>query len=124
MLDHPYRILIADDEEASRDLIARLLREEFGSLDLLIEIAAVATVAEAKKSLRAFSEADRPFDVLILDWKFAGHKGNGDDLLRWLKAESLHVNTEVILLTGHLDENPRLPEIVLEHGAYAFAEKA
>jgi signal transduction histidine kinase/CheY-like chemotaxis protein len=123
MFESPYRILIADDDEASQDLITRLLEYEFRDLGIQVDVETVASIADAKTSLREAVHTDRVFDVLILDWRFSD-RSNGATLLRWLKEDALDVDTEVILLTGHLEEIEHLQDKILELGAFFYADKA
>jgi signal transduction histidine kinase len=123
MFEPPYRVLIADDQEDARELIKRLLEEEFAQLKLDVKLDDVSTVLDAKRKLKEDAGGDRPFDVLILDWRFST-KSNGGTLLEWLKKDGLGIDTEVIVLTGHLGEIPDLPESILELGAFFYADKA
>jgi signal transduction histidine kinase/CheY-like chemotaxis protein len=123
MFEPPYRVLIADNEEDSRELITRLLTEEFTGLNLSVSIDTVSNIVEAKRKLKELAGEDLPFDVLVLDWRFS-HRSNGGTLLKWLKEDGLGIDTEVIVLTGYLGEIPNLSESVLELGAFFYADKA
>lgn len=84
------RILAADDNPASRQIIEEMFRGWSLPVDL------VASGAEAIGALQAAAAAGRPYDLMLIDWKMPGM--DGMDTLR-----AMHADT-------HL---PRLPVTVM-----------
>jgi signal transduction histidine kinase len=115
----PYRILVADDEEVCSSLVTRLLSEKLGEQGLAVEVESADRVETAKEALLHGVREARPFDVVVLDWRFS-EDVNGVTLMTWMNREAL--DTEVILLTGYPE--PHLQERVLGLGAYFYADKA
>ncbi|MEE4453675.1 response regulator [Novosphingobium resinovorum] len=63
------RVLAADDNAASRQLLHDIFAEWRISLDL------VASGDEALSAIRGADEADRAYDLVLLDWKMPGMNG-------------------------------------------------
>ena len=70
-IDHlrTLRVLIADDNAASREILSESLRPWFGHLDL------AASGSEALSMLRTANQLGKPFDLLLLDWRMPGLDG-------------------------------------------------
>ena len=79
-------ILIIDDEEKLRNLLARIIRAEG------FEVLEAGTLKEGTKIL-----ASKPVDVLLCDVKLPD--GNGVEYV--LNTRSLHPTIEIILLTAY-----------------------
>jgi DNA-binding NtrC family response regulator len=99
-------ILIVDDEEKLRSLMARIIR---------LEGFEVAEAADCKSALRKLEQAD--FDVVLCDVKLPD--GNGVDLTATIKAKA--PQTEVILLTAY----GNIPDGVqaIKNGAFDYIVK-
>lgn len=65
-LSRPMRVLVADDDEPVRTLMARVLAQ--GGCD-------VVAVSDGIEAVAAESGGDRPFDVVILDVAMPGKNG-------------------------------------------------
>ena len=63
------RVLVADDNAASRDI----LQETFLTLGIRVDLA--ASGAEAISLLRAAANGDHPYDLVLLDWRMPGMDG-------------------------------------------------
>jgi two-component system OmpR family response regulator len=88
MTDHHgagHRVLVADDEEFTRDLLSTALR--FVGYDVAVAIDGVDALARAR--------ADRP-DLIVLDVMMPGH--DGFEVCRRLRADG--IGTPVIFLTA------------------------
>jgi len=83
------KILIADDDQLSRNSIAGFLREQMNY--------EVITASDGKEALEAFQAA--PVPVVVTDMKMPGM--NGIELMK--KVKTLSVDTEVIIMTGFGD---------------------
>lgn len=84
------RILVVDDEEATRKFVARVLREAG------FETAAAGDGLEALTVAEAFA----PVDVLLTDVMMPGM--TGDELVRRLR--KIEPTVKVLYLTGYSDE--------------------
>jgi DNA-binding response OmpR family regulator len=101
----PDRILVVDDEEPIRSLIASYLRREGFQVD------GVATGEEAVSAVRA-----RPPDLVVLDVRLPGI--DGFEALRRIRRSS---DTYVIMLTARTDETDKI--VGLEVGADDYLTK-
>jgi two-component system, sensor histidine kinase and response regulator len=63
------RVLVVDDNAASREIF----RETFATWSIAVELA--ASGAEALSTLRSAALSDRPFDLVLLDWRMPGMDG-------------------------------------------------
>jgi CheY-like chemotaxis protein len=86
------RILIIEDDAASRALLAELLEEE----DHI-----VFECAEARSAL-AFAQSQKP-DLILLDLGLPGM--DGWELARQLKASPEFLNTPIVAVTGHVTDS-------------------
>ncbi len=85
------RILVVDDEDDSRSLIAGILVDSGYTVD------SSATVQNAIKYLE-----ENKYDIVVTDKNMPGLENNqegGMDLLRYVKKEA--IDTEVIMVTGY-----------------------
>ena len=104
---HLDRVLVVDDEEPVRRMIARMVTSG-GEWDC--ETAADA--AEARMLL-----ARRGFSLVICDVNMPGESGT--DLTRWIREH--HPDVAVLMATGI--DDPQLAQSVLELGAYGYLVK-
>jgi two-component system sensor histidine kinase/response regulator len=63
------RVLVADDNAASREI----LQEAFASFSIRVDLA--ASGAEALSMLRLAASRNRPYDLVMLDWRMPGMDG-------------------------------------------------
>jgi two-component system response regulator AtoC len=99
------RVLVADDKENMRRLVARILEDGF-------------EVEEAEDGARALAlVATRPYDVVVTDIRMPG--ADGFELLAAVKARD--PSTEVVLMTGYAT----VPDAVraMKLGAFDYLEK-
>lgn len=83
----PYVVLVVDDDEPTRALIARLLTRE-----LRVQVTLAGTCEEALRL------ADRrKFDVILLDLLMPGV--GGIEVLRQIRSRSLNVQTPVVIVS-------------------------
>jgi putative two-component system response regulator len=101
------RVLVVDDEESVRKMIARMVTSG-GEWDC--ETAADA--AEARMML-----ARRGFSIVICDVNMPGESGT--ELTRWIREH--HPDVAVLMATGI--DDPQLAQSVLELGAYGYLVK-
>lgn len=100
------KILVVDDEEKIRKLLAMMLSDES------YQVTVVGSTAEA---LRTFK--DVPHDAVITDIKMPGEDG----LQLLAKIKSIDAFVPVILITGHGDKQAAID--ALRGGAFDFIEK-
>ena len=87
------RVLIVDDNEVSREILAEMLR--FFRLD----VGTVASGAEAIEAVR-HADAERPWDLVLMDWYMPGM--NGDEAIRRIHADAaLTRRPRVVMVTAH-----------------------
>nr|WP_294554094.1 PAS domain-containing protein [uncultured Rhodopila sp.] len=103
------RVLLVDDEEALRDLLAQNLEDR--GYDVL-----VAAGGEAALALLASGQAA---DVLVTDLSMPGM--NGIALIR--AAQSLRAELPAVLLTGYVGDEAALAMGAAISGAYSLAHK-
>jgi putative two-component system response regulator len=101
------RVLIVDDEEPVREMIARMVTSEGER-----ECETAADAAEARMLL-----AGEGFSVVICDVNMPGESGT--DLTRWIRDH--HPDVAVLMATGI--DDPELARSVLELGAYGYLVK-
>ena len=104
-----HRVLIADDEESTRLLLARVLSSE---LDVEVQLAGTC-----EQALRLSEEC--AFDAIVLDLLMPGIGGFG--VLKQLRMDSANRATPVIVLSVMADEESILRCKVL--GANTFVAK-
>jgi len=86
------RALVVDDNATARDVFGTMLEA------LRFEV----TLAEAaEQALRIMAAAERPFDLLVIDWKLAGM--NGLDAVREIRRRGLG-NPAIVMVTAYGDE--------------------
>jgi putative two-component system response regulator len=103
----PERVLIVDDEEPVREMIARMVTSG-GEW----ECETAADAAEARRLL-----ASHGFSVVVCDVNMPGESGT--DLTRWIREH--HPDVAVLMATGI--DDPKLAASVLELGAYGYLVK-
>jgi putative two-component system response regulator len=101
------RVLVVDDEEPVRRMIARMVTSG-GEW----ECETAADAAEARMLL-----ARRGFSLVICDVNMPGESGT--DLTRWIREH--HPDVAVLMATGI--DDPQLAQSVLELGAYGYLVK-
>ncbi len=89
------RILILEDEEEVRELLAEVLR------DRGYEVEAFEEGDSAYQAFKSSFEQGRPFDLLLLDLTVPQGKGGVYLLERLTKDELLSPTTKVVLMTGY-----------------------
>jgi putative two-component system response regulator len=101
------RVLVVDDEEPVRRMIARMVTSAGP-----IESETAADAAEARAKL-----AEREFALVICDVNMPGE--SGPELTRWIHEN--HRDVAVLMATGI--DDPDLAKSVLEIGAYGYLVK-
>jgi two-component system response regulator AtoC len=103
----PVRVLVADDKENMRKLVARILAEAGGY-----------AVDEAEDGARALAlVATRPYDVVVTDIRMPG--ADGFELLGAVKARDPSV--EVVMMTGYATVQDAVR--AMRRGAFDYLEK-
>ncbi len=99
------RVLVVDDKENMRRLVARILQDAFA-------------VEEAEDGARALAlVATRPYDVVVTDIRMPG--ADGFELLAAVKARE--PATEVVLMTGYATVQDAVR--AMKQGAFDYLEK-
>jgi DNA-binding response OmpR family regulator len=88
-----HRVLIVDDEESTRLLLARMM-----SKDLKAEVQLAGTSVQALRLAESYV-----FDVILLDLLMPGM--DGFDLLRHMREATPNASTPVIVVSVLADEN-------------------
>ena len=104
----PVRVLLVDDDEFIRRIIAQMLRQAG------LEVHSVSTVESARQVLLAVEP-----DLVLLDYQLPD--GTGLDLLRELKRRPAFQKLPVMMLTGKSDKQVIFDCIT--HGAADFIVK-
>jgi signal transduction histidine kinase/DNA-binding response OmpR family regulator/HPt (histidine-containing phosphotransfer) domain-containing protein len=86
------RVLVVDDNEASREIMAEMLR--YFHVD-------VSTTANGPSTLAALKTAmDRPFDLVLMDWRMPGM--NGDEVTQHIHADpTITHQPKVVIVTAY-----------------------
>jgi two-component system sensor histidine kinase/response regulator len=86
------RVLVADDNQVSREILAEMLR--YFHLD-------VATADSGPSALNILEDArERPFDLVLMDWKMPGM--NGDEVTRRIHANPAILDKpRVVMVTAY-----------------------
>ena len=87
------RILVVDDNEAARLLLARLL------VDMHLEVELAESGAQALDMLDRAAAQGRPYDALYLDWQMPGM--NGIELAERVRKRPYEVMPRMVLVTGY-----------------------
>jgi putative two-component system response regulator len=103
----PERVMIVDDEEPVRQMIARMVTSS-GEWEC-------ETAADAAEARRLF--AREGFSVVVCDVSMPGESGT--ELTRWIREH--HPDVAVLMATGI--DDPKLAASVLELGAYGYLVK-
>ena len=86
----PGRILVVDDNEFGRDLIARMLMQQGHTVEV---------VAGGHEAQQRLTDAERPpIDLILLDVMMPGM--TGPDVLRWLKSDSRLWHLPVLMVSA------------------------
>ena len=104
-----YRVLVIDDEESTRLLLARML-----SQDLKADVQLAGTSVQALKLAETYV-----YDAILLDLLMPGMDGFG--LLREIRAGTPNATTPVIVVSVLTDEAARARSLAL--GAHAYHAK-
>ncbi len=90
------RVLVVDDNAASREIISDMLRP------FHLRIDCVASAAAALN--RIHQTGAEPYDVVLMDWKMPGM--NGDEAIRRIRADTdLALQPKVIMVTAYGSED-------------------
>jgi two-component system, sensor histidine kinase and response regulator len=108
-----FRVLIADDNAASREI----LQEIFASLSIPVELTASGN--EALSLLRAAS-SERPFDLVLLDWRMPGL--DGIETARRLRDDPSIGRTPLVLMVSAYGREEAMEEAAAA-GVSAFLVK-
>ncbi|MDZ4202280.1 MAG: response regulator [Gallionella sp.] len=84
------RVLVVDDNEVSREILAEMLRF------LRLEVGVAAGGAGA---LIALKEAAQPFDLVLMDWRMPGM--NGDEVARLIHADRTLHQPKIVMVTAY-----------------------
>ncbi len=84
------RVLVVDDNEASREILAEMLR--FLRLE-------VSVAASGSSALKVLKEAARPFDLVLMDWRMPGM--NGDEVARLIHADPALRQPKIVMVTAY-----------------------
>ena len=86
------RVLVADDNEVSREILAEMLRF------FQIEVAVAPSGAAALAALQAAT--DEPFDLVLMDWRMPGM--NGDEATQRIHSdEAITHKPRVVMVTAY-----------------------
>lgn len=97
------RVLIVDDNEVSREILAEMLRF------FRLEVGTAENGLEAVEAVRA-ADADRPWDLVLMDWHMPGMHGD-EATRRILSDPGLERRPRVVMVTAHgREEVVRLSE--------------
>jgi two-component system sensor histidine kinase/response regulator len=85
------RVLVVDDNEVSREILAEMLR--FFQLE-------VGIAADGQAALDALATASNPYDLVLMDWRMPGM--NGDEATRRIHAEAtIPHQPKVVMVTAY-----------------------
>ncbi|CZF81570.1 Signal transduction histidine-protein kinase BarA [Grimontia celer] len=101
---HDKRVLVVDDNQASRDIMYALL----DNLDL--RVAAVSNGEEAVYEVESADNSHDGFDVVVMDWKMPGI--NGDEATLQIRDKPLNKMPKVILASAYGEDSGLINEEV------------
>ncbi|WP_039849976.1 MULTISPECIES: response regulator [Grimontia] len=101
---HDKRVLVVDDNQASRDIMYALL----DNLDL--RVAAVSNGEEAVYEVESADKSHDGFDVVVMDWKMPGI--NGDEATLQIRDKPLNKMPKVILASAYGEDSGLINEEV------------
>jgi len=85
------RVLVVDDNTASREILAEMLR--FFQLD-------VGTAASGAAALSELAKPEAPYDLVLMDWRMPGM--NGDEATRRIHHDARNgQRPKVVMITAH-----------------------
>jgi CheY-like chemotaxis protein len=105
----PHRVLIVDDEEATRLLLARILSSE-----LNVEVQLAGTCEQALRLAEEYA-----YDAIVLDLLMPGI--GGLEVLKEIRAHSPNMATPILVVTVVSD--PKTQEECMAAGASAYLVK-
>jgi signal transduction histidine kinase/CheY-like chemotaxis protein/HPt (histidine-containing phosphotransfer) domain-containing protein len=86
------RVLVVDDNEAAREILAEMLRH----FHIDVSVAANAAIAID----RLVNAGERAFDIVLMDWRMPGI--NGDEAIRRIRAErSIERQPKMVMVTAY-----------------------
>ncbi len=85
------RVLVVDDSESSREILAEMLR----GFKFQIE-----TVASGEEAIIYLEVAEEPFDIVLMDWKMPGMKGD-EATAAIHKSKHISHKPKVIMVTSY-----------------------
>jgi len=106
------RVLVVDDNEVSREILAEMLR--FFHMD-------AQTANDGRSALAAVAQsADKPYDLVLMDWRMPGM--NGDEVTRTLHADpGITQQPKVVMVTAYGRED--VVQLAEEAGVDGFLVK-
>lgn len=107
------RILLVDDHGITREGAALHLR----ALDPAIEVQHARDPAEARRRLQEATP-----DLVFLDLRFDDSPEDGEQFLRWLKAEPLYEHIPVLVMSGEALDRPAVEALLGQHAAGYLAK--
>lgn len=107
----PERVLVIDDDESTRVLVAEMVRAAGH------EVYTAPDAAHARRDIDGRERERRPFALVVCDLNMPGE--SGADLLRWIRAR--HPDVAVVMATGTSD--PEIADELLTEGAYGYVLK-
>jgi DNA-binding NtrC family response regulator len=111
-MEHRARLLVVDDDPAQTDVVRRHLTAAS------VDVASVASGADALDVVRRATASGEPFDVVLLDFHMPGGMG-GIDALRALREQGS--DARVILCSGQQPGDVAVE--AMRHGAFDFIGK-
>ncbi|EAQ77211.1 ATP-binding response regulator [Blastopirellula marina] len=108
------RVLIVDDNPQDREMVRLALRSDRTRRYELVE------AENGEKGLQTFRQADKPFDLIILDWRLPDM--NGVQFVEHLQGSHRIPPVPVVLLTS--SEIPQESSDPLQHGIQEFFLKS
>lgn len=88
------KVLIVEDNEQIQRTLGRLLRRQFGDVDLCIADNADLAIEHLTASV-----LDREFDLVISDWNLVGPR-TGGDVLHWIGEHASHLAKRFLFVSS------------------------
>ena len=108
------RVLVADDNAASREI----LQEAFAAWSMSVDLA--ASGIEALSMLRAAATNDRPYDLVMLDWRMPGM--DGMETARKLRSDTRIPKVPAVMMVSAYSREEAMTEAAAA-GVAAFLVK-
>lgn len=112
MLPATKTVLVVDDSEANRRLLARILRG--------LGFSAVVEAGDGKEALQKLKQAPEQFGLVISDWNMPNM--NGLELL-WNIRKTLNLETLPVIVVSAAFSDKNSKQLFLREGAIACLEK-